>query len=367
MCYTDIVFRDRFQRSFSEIACLEDAIATLQDVAVLAGVSNSTVSRVLNNHPYVTEETKAKVGKAMSELNYRPSRVAQQLRTRESQILGFIVSDISNPFFSSVARGIEDVAHAKGYSVLLCNSDEDSDREKQYVDVLLAERIAGAIVVPACETSGIYKTFSEVGVPILALDRVLREANVDTVLVDNVKGAYQATTHLLRLGHRRIGLISGPLRVTTGRERQEGYKKAMSAHGLICEGELIKETDFTTDGGYQATLELLEMEDPPTAIFAANNLMTLGALSAIHEQSLQVPHDVAVVGFDDTPWASSLHPPLTVVAQPTYELGRTAADVLLKRISEGDREIVELRLEPTLVVRGSCGETRETARVRRAL
>jgi len=191
--------------------------------------------------------------------------------------------------------------------------------------------------------------------PIVAMDRRLCQFDVDTVLVDNVKGAHQATSHLIRLGHRRIGLIGQPSRITTGRERREGYEKALSEHGFEVDQRLIKIGDFRQDSGYRRACELLEMDDPPTAIFTANNLMTLGALNTIHEKGLNIPQDVAIVGFDDMPWAPSLDPPLTAVAQPAYELGCTAANLLLQRIADKDREIVEMTLEPTLIIRDSCG------------
>lgn len=332
-------------------------MATVKDVADLAGVSTATVSRVLNNYPQVADKTRSKVLWAMEELGYQPSRVARRLRMEATQILGLIISDIANPFFTSVVRGIENVAYANQYSLLLCNSDEDPARESLYVDVLQAERVAGIIISPADENSTSCKRLLRNDVPIVAMDRRLRQFDVDTVLVDNVKGAYQATSHLIRLGHRRIGLIGGPSRITTGRERQEGYEKALSEHGLELDQGLIKIGDFKQDSGYQRACELLEMDDPPTAIFTANNLMTLGALNAIHEKGLNIPRDMAIVGFDDMPWAPSLDPPLTAVAQPTHELGCTAANLLLQRIADKDREIVEMKLEPTLIIRDSCGHS----------
>jgi DNA-binding LacI/PurR family transcriptional regulator len=334
-------------------------VVTVKDVADLAGVSTATVSRVLNNHPQVADETRSKVLWAMEELGYQPSRVARRLRMEVSQILGLIISDIANPFFTSVVRGIEDVAYANEYSLLLCNSDEDPAKEELYINVLLAEKVAGVIISPTDEYSITCETFIKSGIFVVAMDRRLRRLDVDTVIVDNVRGAYEAVSHLIRLGHRRIGLIGGPVHITTGRERLEGYKKALTEHGIGLDEGLIKIGDFKQDSGYQRACELLEMDDPPTAIFTANNLMTLGALNAIHEKGLNVPRDVAIVGFDDMPWAPLLDPPLTAVAQPTYELGCAAANLLLQRIADKDREIVEMKLEPTLTIRDSCGHNEE--------
>ena len=334
-------------------------MANVKDVADLAGVSTATVSRVLNNHPNVAEETRSKVLWAVKQLSYQPSRVARRLRMEASQILGLIISDIANPFFTSVVRGIEDVAYANEYSLFLCNSDEDPAKEELYIQVLLAEKVAGVVISPTDEGGITCKTLVESGIPLVAMDRRLCRLEVDTVLVDNVQGAYEAVSHLVQLGHRRVGLIGGPVHITTGRERQEGYKKALTEHGLGVDQRLIKIGDFKQESGYRKACELLEMNDRPTAIFAANNLMTLGALNAIHEKGLNIPRDVAIVGFDDMPWAPSLDPPLTAVAQPTYELGCTAANLLLQRIADKGREIVEMKLEPTLIVRDSCGHTEE--------
>ena len=337
-------------------------MVTVKHVANLAGVSTATVSRVLNNYPHVTDETRSKVLWAMKELGYQPSRVARRLRMEGGQIIGLIISDIANPFFTSVVRGIEDVAYANQCSLVLCNSDEDPARESLYVGVLQAERVAGIIISPADENSTSCEPLLRNGVPIVAMDRRLCQFDVDTVLVDNIKGAYQATSHLIRLGHRRIGLIAIPPQITTGRERREGYEKALSEHGVELDQSVTKIGDCKQNSGYQKTCELLEMDDPPTAIFTANNLMTLGALNAIHEKGLNIPQDVAIVGFDDMPWAPSLDPPLTAVAQPTYELGCTAANLLLQRIADKDREIVEIELEPTLIIRDSCGHNEKRGR-----
>jgi DNA-binding LacI/PurR family transcriptional regulator len=292
----------------------------------------------------------------MEQLGYQPSRVARRLRVKSTQIFGLIISDIANPFFNAVIRGIEDVTYANEYSLLLCNSDEDLARESLYVDILRAERVAGIVISTADENSKSCEELFKNDVPIVAMDRRLNAFDVDTVLVDNVKGAFQATEHLLCLGHRRIGLIAGPSHITTGRERREGYEKALTESGLALDEDLIKVGDFKQAGGYEMACELMEMNSPPTAIFAANNLMTLGAMNAIQAQGLDIPRDVAIVGFDDMPWAASLCPSLSAVAQPTYELGCIAANLLFERISDKDREIVELKLEPTLIIRESCGK-----------
>jgi len=330
-------------------------MTTMKDVAKLAGVSVATVSRVLNNKPNVSPELRSKVLEAVEELNYRRDRVARSLRAKTSLIIGLIISDIRNPFFTSVVRGVEDVAYDHGYTLLLCNSDEDPAKERLYIDIMLAERVAGVIISPVAEVDNYSSVLLHAGVPVVAMDRRMRDLEVDTVVVNNVEGVYQAVCYLIEQGHRRIGFIGGPTRTTTGRERQEGYQKALAEHGLGLEQVLVKIGDFKQDSGYQMACQLLEMDDPPTAIFTANNLMTLGALNAIHEKKLSIPQEVAIVGFDDMSWAQSLAPPLTAVAQPTYELGRTAADLLLRRIGDPNRPTEQICLEANLVVRESSG------------
>ena len=327
----------------------------MRDVAHLAGVSTATVSRVLNNHQHISEDTRSKVISAIEQLDYQLNRVARRLRMERTQILGLIISDIANPFFTSVVRGIEDVAYENEYSLLLCNSDEHLAKEELYIRVLMGEKVAGVIISPTDENSTAAKALIESRIPVVAMDRRLCHLDVDTVIVDNVQGAYDAVAHLIRLGHCRIALIGGPVQITTARERQEGYEKALRDYGLPVDETLVRIGDFKQDSGYCTAGELLALDDPPTAIFAANNLTTLGALNAIHEKGLNIPRDVAIVGFDDMPWAPSLDPPLTTISQPTYDMGRTTADLLLKKIADNNRENVEIKLHPTLIVRRSCG------------
>ncbi len=329
----------------------------VKDVAALAGVSPATVSRVINKHPHISPETRAKVLAAIEQLGYEPSRVAQRLRMGMTRIFGLILSDVTNPFFTAAVRGIEDVAYAREYSVLLCNADEQPEREALYTRVLLAEKVAGVIISPTDERCTTCAAFLERGIPVVAMDRRIRGLAIDTVVVDNIEGAYQAVSHLIRLGHRRIGLIGGRLEISTGRERQEGYLKALRDHGIPVDPELIRVGDFKQESGYRLACELLSLPDRPTAIFAANNLMTLGALNAIHKKGLAIPRDVAIVGFDDMPWAASLNPALTAVAQPAYELGRTAAELLLARIADPNRPAQEVILHTQLIIRQSCGSS----------
>lgn len=332
------------------------AVVTIRDVAKHAGVSTATVSRVLNDEPRVTPAYRQAVLDAVAELGYRRDRVARSLRARQSQILGLIISDIQNPFFTSVLRGVEDIAYERDYTVLLCNSDENPLKERLYLDIMISERVAGVIVAPARETNNHSQVVVKAGIPVVAVDRRMLDLKVDTVVVDSTEGAYRAVEHLLRLSHRRIAFIGGPPEVMTAQERKEGYLAALRQFGIPPDPALVRTTDYKLEGGYRATSEILELDHLPTAIFAANNLTTLGALNCIHEKDLRIPGDVAIVGFDDMPWSTSLNPPLTAVAQPAYELGRTAASLLLQRIKQPDREVVEVKLSSRLIVRKSCGE-----------
>lgn len=329
-------------------------MAKIQDVAKRAGVSISTVSRVLNGKDHVNEDVIARVRIAAQELQYQPSRAARALRANQATIIGLLITDIQNPFFTELVRGVEDVAQRNGYSLILCNSDEDPQKEQQYIEVLCAERVAGAIVVPTREQQRALKLFHKHTIPVVTVDRRVKDDETDAVLVDNIRGAREATAHLITNGYRRIGMISGPLTTTTGRERLEGYRQALREAGREHDPSLERIGSFMVESGRQLTYELLDMENPIDALFAANNLMTLGVLAALNERQRRIPDDIAVVGFDEMPWASLDAVSLTTVAQPVYEIGSTAALRLFQRLQNPTaltrQEIV---LAPTLRIRKS--------------
>lgn len=330
-------------------------MASIQDVAKDAGVSSATVSRVLNNNPNVSPKTRERVMNAISRLNYRRDRVARSLRIRKSLILGLIISDIENPFFTSVVRGVEDIAYENGYSVLLCNSDESIEKERLYLDILFSENVAGVIISPTSETD--HKGYVSMleKIPMVSMDRRMSDLQLDTVVVNNKQGAHEAIIHLINLGHRRIGFIGGSSRMTTSRERKDGYIQALLESGIDIDDQLIRSTNFKLEGGYTAARDLINLDGPPTAIFTGNNLSTLGAMNFLHAQGIKIPEEVAVVGFDDMPWALSLDPPLTVVSQPSYHLGHTAANVLIERINNNNKGPKEILIDCKLIIRDSCG------------
>jgi LacI family transcriptional regulator len=327
---------------------------TIKDVAAAAGVSVATVSRVLNGSERVDPKLAKRVSEAVARLGYRRSGLARSLRIQRARVVGLVISDIRNPFFTDVVRGIEDRVGAEGYSLVLCNSDEDLTKEGDYLDLFVEERMAGAIVSPASSDGTRLTALTERGMPVVLIDREAAREAVDTVLVDNVRGGELATEHLLAGGYRRIACVTGPPRTSTGNDRLEGWRTALRAAGRPAEEGLVRRADFKESGGHDAAAELLASPEPPDAFFVANNLLTVGVLAAITEAGWDVPGEVGVVGFDDMPWARLLRPALTTVAQPTYELGRIAADLLERRIEGRDAPPERVVLEPTLQIRDSA-------------
>ena len=330
-------------------------MASLQEVARRAKVSIATVSRVLNKSKKVVPETRAIVEQALRDLEYRPSRVARRLRMKDGRahLVGLIIPDIQNPFYAEIARGVEDAAYAAEYALLLCNSDESSEKEQFYLDVMRSESVDGVVLPPFDETDAAVAAIMKTGMPVVCVDRSLSKEKTDLVEVDNYRGAFEAVTHLIERGHKSIGLIEGRIQVSTNRERRRGYLDALAEAGIPIRKDLMREGDFRQESGRLLAGQLLDLKRPPTALFALNNLMTIGALGAIHQRSLKVPDDIAIVGFDDLPFAEALNPPLTVVRQPAYEVGRQAMELLLKRIMEPTRSTVTMRLLPQLIVRRS--------------
>jgi DNA-binding LacI/PurR family transcriptional regulator len=307
-------------------------MATIADVAREAGVSASTVSRVMTGAVSVSAQAVAKVRAAVDKIGYRPSKVARSLRIKRATTIGVLVTDIENPFFTTVVRAVEDVAQTNGYSVILCNSDEDLKKEREYVQVLCAEQVAGAIVVPATDRSSSYRQFVEEEIPFVTVDRRLETESADAILVDNLAGSYEAVMHLVKNGFRRIGLISGPPTTMTGRLRRDGYRKALTEAGISLDETLERVGTFKLDSGAKMTAELLDFLPSADALFIANNQMAMGALQTLSRRGVKVPEEIGIVCFDDMPWASFWNIALTTVQQPVYELGSTAASRLFERI-----------------------------------
>jgi LacI family transcriptional regulator len=330
-------------------------VVKIKDVARAAGVSPATVSRVLNGTGKVSPDRAERVRAVVARLVYQPFSPARALRRQATDVWAVIVADIENPFFTLIVRGIEDRAHERGFRVMLCNSDEDLQKEAAYIDVALAERMGGVVIAVASARQSRLAPLLERGVPVVAIDRRPAGHDVACVLVDNKLGAPEATAHLIAAGAERIACITGPRRVSTANERLAGYEEALRAAGRPVDPSLVIREDFRPRGGYDAVQRLCSSAQRPDALFVANNLMTVGALRALRDLGLRVPDDVRVVGFDDAPWAALVQPPLTVVSQPAYEIGRIAADLLCEAREDPARERREVLLVPELIVRESSG------------
>ena len=330
--------------------------ATIRDVANTAGVSLSTVSRVLHDHPAVDSDLQRRVLQAIEQLGYQPNRSAQRLRSNMSSVIGLMISDIENPFFTSIVRGVEDVAYREQMTVILCNTDEDLQKQERYVDVMVQERVAGLIIAPANGDSiESLRKLQDAGIPIVLLDRNIGSNRIDAVSVDNISAAYTATRHLISLGRKHIAIVNGDTKIKTFEDRLQGYRRALIEANLKPNRNHIIEVRPIIERSLQATVELMQTTPRPDAIFAGNNLITIGALKAINQLKLRIPEEVALVGFDDMPWSNELCPPVTSVAQPTYELGQEAARLLIRRLQTPNGFQQTVVLQTRLIVRESCG------------
>jgi LacI family transcriptional regulator len=332
-------------------------MSTIYDVARRAGVAPITVSRVINNTGYIRQETRQRVLDAVDELGYVPNRLASSLRSRRTNVLALVLADISNPFFTLIARGVEDLASEQGYMVIYCNTDESEAEEQKYVDLLLQQRVDGILLVPAGDGAAAIAAAQRHETPLVVIDRRPPSAAVDSVRGDSFGGAYELGRLLLGLGHRRIALLNGPAGVSTADERQAGLSRLLDEAGVPSAERLSLSGRFTTGSGRQMALQALAAIPRPTALLAANNFIALGALQAVQECGLRVPQDIALVGFDDLPDALVAFPFLTVAVQPAYEMAQQAAGLLLKRLA-GDRpaEPQEIILPTRLIIRQSSGE-----------
>lgn len=331
-------------------------MATIREVAESAGVSYATVSHVINNTRVVTQETRERVLAAMAALNYRPNALARSLRQGKTNTLGLVLPDSANPFFAEISRGIEDEAFKKGYSVFFCNTELDTQRELFYVDVLSKKQVDGIIFVAVGDQADSLDFLLRQNMPVVMIDRDLPNVQVDAVLTDHQLGGFLATQHLIELGHKRIACIAGPSTITPSAERMTGYRKALEQANLPYDEKMIIRGDYHAQSGMEITNAILKMDPRPTAIFALNDLMALGALRAAAEAGCSVPRDLAVVGYDDLELAKFTTPPLTTIAQPKKEIGIQAISLLVDRISRKSLSPSRLILAPELIVRRSTKE-----------
>lgn len=351
------------------------AKASSKDVAKRAGVSIATVSHVINGTRFVSEETRAKVLAAIDDLNYRPNAIARGLVTNSTRKIGLVISDITNPFFTAVARGVEDEISSHQYNTIFCNTDEIPEREENYLHLLATQQVDGLIIAPTGVRCESLLALAESGAPIIQLDRTSPCLDAPVVGVNNEEGAFQAIQYLIGLGHRRIAFVMSLETISTQHERLEGWKRALGEAGLPCDDELIVRADprfygiqpgfggalvrpaprqSTMPSAYEMLQNLLRLPQRPSAIFVASNQLTLGTLYALRECGVSFPEDISLLSFDDHDWAPLFSPPLTVVRQPTYRLGQTAARLLMQMI-KGEPVEAPPPLQVELVVRASCG------------
>lgn len=331
----------------------------MRDVAAHAGVSVATVSRALSGGSgRVTADTLERVQRFAGELGYHPNHLARHMRSGSSRLLAFVIGDVSNPFFTEIVRGYEDVAQRHGYSLVLANTDESPTREAGILDLMGAERAAGVVLASTNQAPDALRKLQSLRIPIVAIDRRIDGVETDVVAVDNDTAAHEAVEHLIRLGHRRLAMITGPDWASSTGERLGGYERALREHRIPKSAVMIRRGDLRESGGHEMTMELLKLEEPPTAIFSANNLTTLGCLRALRRLGVRVPDEVSLIGFDDFPGADLVEPPVTVVQQPTYQLGARAAEMLIERIRHPQAPVRELLLSAHLVVRGTTASPR---------
>ena len=319
------------------------------DVAEAAQVSVATVSRALNDNSRVDPLLVERVREAAERLGYRPNAVARNLRRQGTKVLALIITDINNPFYTAVARGVEDRAQELGFSVLLCNTDEDQAKEDRYLQVAAQERVAGVVLAPRASTSDT-SILEANAIPLVVVDRRLdREA--DFITAASFEGAVMATEHLLREGWQRPACITRPSDTATTEQRRLGYEDVVRRHGLP---EMVRHVPFHTDGGVSAIRELFDGDQPPDSLLAVDSMLALGALTELQRRQLRPGRDVGIIGFDDAVWTTVVDPPLSVVSQPAYEMGAQAARLLVRRIRGSAPTTTQtLIMSTTLILRGS--------------
>lgn len=335
--------------------------ATIKDVADQCGLALSTVSNALSGTRFVSEETREKVLKAASEVGYRVSYVARSMRTSRTYSLGILVGDIANPFFPEIVRGAEDVASAEGYNLVLCNTDYREDKQKAYIELLRSQQVDGLILASQIPNPGGIIELINDGVPLVLINQHYSGVEADYVGVDNHKGMKEVCDHLWRLGHRRIGFITGRMGSPAAQDRFEGFQQAIEALGGHCDERLVKPGDYSYASGTAAARQMLAMVDRPTAIVGANDLMALGAIEAIEEFGLRAPQDISIIGVDDIfvsamPWAG-----LTTLRHPKWTVGATAAQTLISRINNPGNPLSRTIIQPEFIIRSTSGAAKKVA------
>ncbi|EGQ8606200.1 substrate-binding domain-containing protein [Vibrio parahaemolyticus] len=330
-------------------------MATMKDIAKLAGVSTSTVSHVINKTRFVSEEISERVNNAAKELNYyAPSALARSLKVNRTKTIGMLVTTSTNPFFGEVVKGVERSCYHKGYSLILCNTEGDNERMRQSINTLLQKRVDGLILMCSSlegERIDVFERYPDI--PVVVMDWGPMLFTSDKIQDNSLRGGYLAAKYLIDCGHTEIGCITGPLIKHQAQMRYEGYKRAMNEAGLDFNANWIIESDFECEGGYQAFKKMAERGTLPSSIFVSNDMMAMGVINAANELGIKVPDDLSIIGYDDIHIAKFMSPSLTTIHQPKYRLGQAAVETLVRRLDDKSNEAQVVQLEPTLVIRNS--------------
>jgi len=334
-----------------------DGKLNIENIAKKAGVSTATVSRVLNDYPYVKAETRTKVLKIIEKTNYRVNAIARNLRRKKTQSIGVIISNVLSPFYSKIAKAVEDVAINKNYSTILCNGGDNPDKERQYLKLLHENRVDGIIISPTGKNVEYINFLINTGIPIVFIDRYIDDVDCDSVTVNNFEASYNAVDFVIKKGYKKIGFISGPLDRFTGKERYRGYVKALKDNSLKVDETIIRYGNFTLESGFNNCNEILDNSDIDL-LYVANSDMGTGAFQAIRKRKINVPKELGFMMFDDPNWATLVEPSVTAISQPVFTLGSTACDLLFRRIlsssrSDIDKNTVRISLDARIIVRNS--------------
>lgn len=317
---------------------------TIKDIAEAANVSVTTVSRVLNDKPDVSPNTRNKVLEKINELGYKPNSIARGLALKKTNTLGLIIPDISNPFFPDIARGVEDMANKKGYSIIFCNTDNEQKKEKEAIELMKEKQVDGILLSLSTTNKDELKKLRNVKYPVVQIDRKIPDIDYPSITIDNYKSAYTATKHLINFGHQKIAHITGDLGTITGYKRLEGFKDAMNEANLNIKDSYIKKGNYSKKSGYENMLELLKNNNPPSAVFIANDLMAVGAYQAVFAFDLSIPEDISIIGHDNIDVTKLVNPTLSTMAQPKYKLGHKAVQLLIKEIESNNLSNEEIIL-----------------------
>jgi len=336
---------------------MEKKRLTLRDIGKMAKVSHTTVSRTLNNDPRVRDETKRRILDLVNKLDYRSDARARTFALKKSNLIGLVVSDISNPFYAELARGIEDKAHDQGYNVIFCSTENKHERLETYVNLMRDVRVDGFIFSSSRLHEPAVEKLIEERFPVVLVNRKLRGESFNYVVLNNSLGAYKITEHLINLGYRKIAIITGTSNLSTGLDRLKGYQQGLRDHGIPPNQDYIIQGPFARETGYEGAKRLLLLEDRPEAIFGGNDYIAMGVIDAVEELGLHIPEDVALVGFDDTEFASNRRINLTTVSQRKYEMGNLGVQILIDYIEREETDYIhKVILEPRLIIRESCGQ-----------